>query len=190
MSAAPQFVTCGTSWRPLARQRGGRLAPRWPAASEIRSAFPPIHRRSAKRGVHDHWTCTPFAATTGDDSKPSAVTWARARQILASSAARCQPSRIRPRSREHYGNSAGVLPLAAAEDWRGTVPIFVAGRHENGTVPFGPAIDTKNGTGPLAGLGSFLTPSASADCVSSTLPACVNEAGTRCAARRRRTQTR
>ena len=29
---------------------------------------------------------------------------------------------------------------------RGTVPIFVAGRHKNGTVPFGSTIDTNIGT--------------------------------------------
>ena len=41
-----------------------------------------------------------------------------------------------------------LIDYLAAEAAVGTVPIFVAGGHKNGTVPFGPRVDTEIETGP------------------------------------------
>ena len=50
-----------------------------------------------------------------------------------------EDQRAHPREEQQPRHGRQALPVARADRPAGTVPIFVAGRHKNGTVPFGPA---------------------------------------------------
>jgi hypothetical protein len=51
----------------------------------------------------------------------------------------------------HVGEKCVIEVTPSAGGGQGAVPVLVAGRHENGTVPFGSAFDTKTGTVPRTG---------------------------------------